>query len=154
MTGTPQLELDLEGTAKAAAYASGSGSAQLVFAYTVAAGDADTDGIGIAATKLTLNSTTIKVKDGTLDAVLAHSAVAANAGHKVHAVLPTLFTETVNGAHLGADLLRDAGTAARCRQDGDDFTVTVGGSTAARGGHRAGDRERRQGGDADARPRR
>ena len=64
---------------------------QLVFTYTVAEGDADTDGIAIAANKLALNGGTIRA--GTVDATLTHAAVAAQSGHKVDGVRPTLTAE-------------------------------------------------------------
>lgn len=83
VTGTPQLEIDVGGTAKTASYSSTSG-AKVVFSYTVEVGDSDDDGIAIGANKLTLNEGTIR--DGTEnDATLTHSAVAADSGHKVSA---------------------------------------------------------------------
>ena len=88
VTGKPEVELDVGGTAKAAVYASGSGAAALVFEYTVAEGDADADGIAIGQNKLTLAGGT--VKDGSTDVALAHSAVAASASHKVDGVRPTI----------------------------------------------------------------
>ena len=90
VTGTPQLELNVGGTAKQADYASGSGSAALVFSYIVAENDQDTDGLAIGANKLALNGGAIKGGDGTgPDATLTHSAVDADAAHKVDGVRPT-----------------------------------------------------------------
>ena len=81
VTGTPQLELDFDGTAKTADYSSTNG-AVVVFSYGVAADDIDTDGIAISANKLSLNGGAIK--DGAEnDATLTHAAVAADSGHKV-----------------------------------------------------------------------
>ena len=92
--GTPQLEIDVGGTAKTLSYASGTGTTALVFSgYTVAANDEDTDGISIEANKLDANSGTIKATSGdNPDAVLTHAAVAASAMHKVDGVKPTLVT--------------------------------------------------------------
>ena len=81
VTGTPQLELDFDGTAKTADYSSING-AVVVFSYGVAADDIDTDGIAISANKLSLNGGAIK--DGAENgATLTHDAVAADSGHKV-----------------------------------------------------------------------
>ena len=104
VTGAPQLTLDVGGTDRTAAYSSTDSTAtQLVFTYTVAEGDADTDGIAIAANKLALNGGTILA--GTVDATLTHAAVAAQSGHKVDGVKPTL-------------------TAAETSTDGTSITVT------------------------------
>ena len=90
VTDTPQLELNVGGTAKQADYAGGSGSAALVFRYIVAENDQDTDGVAIGADKLTLNDATIKGGDGTgPDATLTHDALDADAAHKVDGVRPT-----------------------------------------------------------------
>ena len=59
VTGGPQLELDIEGSAKTAAYESTDGS-NVVFSYPVAEEDSDTDGVAIAANKLNLNGGSIK----------------------------------------------------------------------------------------------
>ena len=83
VTGAPQLEIDVGGTAKMADYSSVSGAA-VVFIYTVVVGDSDSDGISIGANKLSLNSGTIKDSHGN-DATLTHTAVAADDGHKVEA---------------------------------------------------------------------
>ena len=93
VTGTPQLELNVGGTAKQADYASGSGSAALVFSYIVAENDEDTDGVAIGANKLTRNGGTIKGGDGTgPDATLTHDAVDADDGHQVDGVRPTFMS--------------------------------------------------------------
>ena len=80
------MELDIGGSAKTAAYDSTDGSAVL-FSYTVAEGDSDTDGIAIAANKLTLNGGSIEDAANN-DATLSHSAMAAQATHKVDGVKP------------------------------------------------------------------
>ena len=57
VTGTPQLEIDVGGTAKTASYSSTDG-AEVVFSYTVASGDAD--GIAIGENKIELDDGTIE----------------------------------------------------------------------------------------------
>ena len=88
VTGKPQLELDIGGNAKPAEYQSTNASST-VFSYTVAGGDSDTDGIAISENKLTLNGGSIKDADDNA-ANLAHSALAAEAGHKVDGIRPTI----------------------------------------------------------------
>ena len=98
VTGTPQLELDFDGTAKTADYSSANRAA-VVFSYAVAADDADTDGIAISANKLSLNGGAIK--DGANnDATLTHDAVAADSGHKVEGTdttAPTVSSVAITG---------------------------------------------------------
>ena len=94
ITGTPQLELDIGGTAKTASYDSVDGSAA-VFIYVVQEGDSDEDGIGIGADKLTLNGGTIQDGNGNA-ANLAHEAVATDAGHKVDGVYPKFDTADIS----------------------------------------------------------
>ena len=81
VTGAPQLEIDVGGTAKTAYYSSASG-ATVVYSYAVAVGDADTDGISIVANKLTLNGGTINDAHRNA-ATQTHDAVAADTGHLV-----------------------------------------------------------------------
>ena len=59
VTGAPQLELDIGGSAKAAGYESVTAT-NVVFSYTVEEGVSDDDGIAISADKLTLNGGSIK----------------------------------------------------------------------------------------------
>ena len=99
VTGTPQLELDFDGTAKTASYGSASGAA-VVFSYTVAAGESDSDGIAIGANMLTLNGGTIQDVSGN-DATLTHDAVAADSGHKVG--LPDTTAPTVSSISITSD---------------------------------------------------
>ena len=88
VTGSPQLKLDIGGSAKTAAYESIDGRAA-VFSYTVAEWDNDTDGVAIGANKLTLNGGSIR--DATDNAAdLSHEAIAAQIGHKVDGVRPRL----------------------------------------------------------------
>ena len=88
VTGSPQLELAIGSNNRTAEYDSTDGSAA-VFSYTVAEGDPDSDGIAVAANKLTLNGGSIKDAANN-DAALSHSALAAQDGHKVDGVRPTL----------------------------------------------------------------
>ena len=98
----PELELNLGGAAKTARFQSSAGK-QVVFEYTVQAGDSDDDGVAIGADKLALNGGTILdhagnnpvsgiqyVLDMPLDAVVPHSALADDAGHKVSGVASPL----------------------------------------------------------------
>jgi len=62
----------------------------LYFEYTVQAGDADSDGISIAANAISLNGGSFKASaDGTTDADMTHSAIAADSNHKVDGSVPT-----------------------------------------------------------------
>ena len=93
-TGTPQLELDFEGTAKLAdfdfavptceanqhgiafcAFTPGVRGNRLVFGYTVLTGESDSDGVAVGANAVSLNGGAIKDAAGN-DAVLTHDAVA------------------------------------------------------------------------------
>ena len=86
--GSPQLELDIGGSAKSAAYKSTTGS-KVVFSYTVATGDTDTNGISIGADKLNLKGGAIKDAAGN-SSDLSHSALSAQSGHKVDGIRPTI----------------------------------------------------------------
>ncbi len=87
VTGTPQITLNFYDTGssdKQASYSSDDSSgADVVFTYTVAVGDSASDGLQIQADKLTLNGGTIKDAADN-NAVLTHSAVAADADHLVN----------------------------------------------------------------------
>ena len=99
-TGTPQLELDFEGTAKLAdfvyavprcesgfcAFSPGPWALRgisLTFEYTVLSGDSDSDGVAIGANGVSLNGGAIKDAAGN-NAVLTHDAVAEDANFKVN----------------------------------------------------------------------
>ena len=98
VTGTPQVELDFDGTTKTADYSSANRAA-VVFSYGVAADDIDTYGIAISANNLSLNGGAIK--DGANnDATLTHDAVAADSGHKVEGsdtTAPTVSSVAITG---------------------------------------------------------
>ena len=91
ITGTPQLELDFDGTAKAAACTAATNTTAMVCSYTVAPGDSAPNGIAIAANKLT-GGTITATGSTTVSADLNHVAVAIDAGHKVDGIRPTLVT--------------------------------------------------------------
>ena len=104
IAGTPQLELDFAGTSKTAACTAATNTTTMVCAYTVAENDSAPNGIAIAANKLTLNGGTIRSTGSTtLNAVLAHSAVAIVSGHKVDGVRPTLVTTGNDAPQTSAD---------------------------------------------------
>ena len=107
VTGSPQLELAIGSNDRTADYESTDGSAA-VFSYTVAEGDTDSDGIAIAANKLTLNGGSIKdVAEN--DANLTHNALAAQDGHKVDGVRPTLTGLYFGSSSGGSDGAYTAG---------------------------------------------
>ena len=87
ITGTPQLELNMSGSASSARQASYSSSnssgADVVFEYTVAVGDRASDGLEIKANKLTLNDGTIQDASGN-DATLTHSNFFVPSDHFVN----------------------------------------------------------------------
>ena len=94
-SGYPQLILKIGSENEIADYKSGTGTTKLVFEYTVAAGDTDTDGIAIEANKLKLNSGTIKDAAGN-NATLTHTALTAQALHKVDTTAPTVDEDGVS----------------------------------------------------------
>ena len=92
-SGTPELALDVGGTAKGAECAAdGTALDTLVCTYEVAENDADTDGISIGANSLTLEGGAITYRGGTTPARLTHAAVPSNPGHKVNGdpTVPTI----------------------------------------------------------------
>ena len=95
----PRIPFALGMDTKHAVYASGSGTAELEFSYEVVAGDADADGVAVVADALELNGGAIKDLDG-FDASLTHAALAAQPGHTVDGVRPTLSGAAVNGVRL------------------------------------------------------
>ena len=100
VTGAPELRIRVgtgTGSEKTASCArkgaTGEDAKKLTCSYTVATGDEDTDGISVEAGKLSLPSGAA-VKDGSdNDATLTYAAslaLAAQSGHKVDAVAPSL----------------------------------------------------------------
>ena len=125
VTGTPQLELDFDGSAKTASYSSASGAA-VVFSYIAVLGDSDTDGIAIGADKLTLNGGTIQ-DEADNNATLTHTAVAADSGHKVDAsdtTAPTVSSLSIT-SDPGSDNTYGTGDTIRITVTfSEDVTVT------------------------------
>ena len=110
VTGTPQLELDVGGTARTAGYSSTDGAA-VVFSYTVVSGDADDDGIAIGENKLTLKEGSIQ-DDSENDATLTHDAVASHSGHQVDTIAPTVSSVAItsdpgeDGTYTALDVIQ------------------------------------------------
>ena len=102
ITGTPQLELDFAGTPKAAACEAATSTTTMVCSYTVAENDSAPNGIAIAANKLT-GGTIYAAGSTTVNAVLTHSAVAIDSGHKVDGSLPTLVTTGTDAPRTSTD---------------------------------------------------
>ena len=92
ITGAPQLELDFAGAPKTANCAAATNTTTMVCSRTVAENDFAPNGIAIAANKLTFNGGAITLNGAARTAVLTHSAVAIDPGHKVDGVRPTLVT--------------------------------------------------------------
>ena len=107
VTGAPQLELDIGGSAKAAGYESVTAT-NVVFSYTVEEGVSDDDGIAIGADKLTLNGGSIKdAADNAAD--LSHVALAVQGGHKVDGIRPTISSVSFVSSTGGNDGVYSAG---------------------------------------------
>ena len=130
ITGTPQLELDFDGTGTTADCAAhGTDTTKLVCSHTVVETNSAPNGIAIAANKLTLNSGMIKEAGSTtVNAVLDHDAVMINANHKVDGVKPTVASAEATGTSLTikfSEALDENSTPAT-----GDFTLTVDSGTA------------------------
>ena len=134
ITGTPQLELDFDGTAKAADCTAATPSTTMACSYEVVAGDSAPSGVAIAANKLT--GGTITAAGTTTAAVLTHAAVAASASHKVDGVKPTLVITGADAPKTSTDgtkviltfsenITLTFGTAFVA-----SYTVTIGGTAA------------------------
>ena len=123
VTGTPQIDLATGTTVRQADYKSGSTTTQLLFQYTVQADDEDTDGASINANGLKLNGGSIRKKDSTLNADLAHGAQTNQSGHKVDGVVPALTEAEVQGDELA--LLYGEALDGSSQPATGDFAVTV-----------------------------
>ena len=88
VTGTPQLGLTVGSTVRQALYQGGAREV-VTFSYEVAADETDADGVSIAANALSLNGGTIR-DSANQNAVLTHSALAADENHRVDGVTPML----------------------------------------------------------------
>ncbi|WP_298450572.1 Ig-like domain-containing protein [uncultured Marinobacter sp.] len=87
VAGSPQLTLNIGGSAVQASYVSGSGGTELEFQYTIQAGQTDLDGIAIDANSLSLNGGAITDAAGNAT-LLQHDAVVDNAGYLVDTTPP------------------------------------------------------------------
>ncbi|WP_186467468.1 Ig-like domain-containing protein, partial [Bradyrhizobium stylosanthis] len=97
VAGTPQLALNIGGTAVQASYSSGSGTGALVFTYTILAGQTDSNGISIDTNALSLNGGTIRDAAGN-NATITAASVADNANFKVDTTAPTISSEAITNA--------------------------------------------------------
>ena len=95
ITGTPELELDFDGTAKGASCTTGTNTTTMACSYTVGVGDSAPNGVAVAANKLT-GGTIYATGNTVANADLTHTAVAIDAGHKVDGIRPTLITTSPN----------------------------------------------------------
>ena len=125
VTETPRLTLRVGNRNRTAGYLRGMDTAALVFGYEVADGDEDTDGVSIEAGRIALNVGTIE-DEAENAAELDHEALAAQAGHQVDGVRPSLLSAAVEGSSLALTYgeALDGGS----RPGSGDFTVEVGGS--------------------------
>ena len=127
ITGTPQLELDFDGTPKAANCTAATNTTTMVCRYTVAVNDSAPNGIAIAANKLTLNGGTIRATGSTtLNAGLAHGAVAIDAGHKVDGSRPTLVTTGSEAPTTSTDGTQVILTFSETIDSADRSKITIG----------------------------
>ena len=102
ITGTPELELDFDGTAKGATCATGMNTTTMACSYTVGVGDTAPNGVGIAANTLT-SGTITATGSTTINADLDHTVVAIDAGHKVDGIRPTLVTTGTDAPTTATD---------------------------------------------------
>ena len=91
--GTPTLTLVVGEAGPLARYVRGSGTNRLVFAHTVVANDTDSDGISALADRLIPKGGVIASVYGA-PAILTHTALAAQTGHKVDGSLTHSFDLT------------------------------------------------------------
>ena len=98
----PQLTIEVGGEDRMAEYEVGTGTAALLFAYKVDEDDEDTAGVSIAANQLTLNGGTITDRANN-PAVLTHTAVSSQSGHRVDGVRPKL--DATDGAVVNGTTL-------------------------------------------------
>ena len=128
VTGTPRVTLKVGERDRSANYESVTG-AVVVFAYTVATNDSDTDGVSIDADSLSRGTGTIR-DTARNNAVLTHSAVAADTGQKVDGIKPVL--ASTDGAVANGTMLTLAYSEpldSSSVPGNDAFTVTGGSET-------------------------
>ena len=126
VTGAPQLTLNVGGTSRTATYdSSASSGAKLDFTYAVQSGDSDSDGISIDANSLALNGGTILDSDGyPYYAALDHTAVAAQSGHQVDGIVPTVVSVTLTSTPVNSDTYVGGSTVAARVTFSKTLTVT------------------------------
>ena len=103
ITGTPRLTLLFGTTEKPADCAAATNATTMVCSYTVAENDMAPAGVAVKGNSLTLNGGTIRAAGTTDDADLTHAAVAAQSGHKVDGIRPTLVTTGPNAPKTSTD---------------------------------------------------
>ena len=108
LTGAPQLALTIGAATRQASYVSGDGIGYLWFRYAVQSSDVDADGITIAATALTLNGGTIRIRGGTTNATLGLGthAVMNSTSHQVNGALqaaPTVSATAIESSPARGD---------------------------------------------------
>ena len=81
--GTPQIGLTIGSTPRTADYVRGSTRTVLVFSCEVTASDTDANGASVTANSLTASSGTIRKRDSTVNATLAHGALSDQSAHQV-----------------------------------------------------------------------
>ena len=124
ITGTPQLELDFDGTPKPAGCAAAMNTTTMVCTYTVVENDSAPNGIAIAANKLT--GGTITATGSTTTADLTHTAVAIDAGHKVDGSRPTLVTTGADAPTTSTDGTQVILTFSETLSTADRTKITIG----------------------------
>ena len=105
--GTPELELNVGGSAKGAECAAHATALDsLVCTYEVAENDGDANGIAIGANSLTLEGGTIKDVGGITPGNIAHSARPSNPAHKVNGdpTVPTITGVAITSTALATSI--------------------------------------------------
>lgn len=127
VTGSPRIQLDVDGFVVYATYASGSTTTSLTFTYTVQAGDQDTNGIGFGSSVIDLNSGSMTDAAGnTINLNLdANSALPNLSSVFVDGVLPTVaITDAVDITAANELNYTVSGT---CSENGRTINVSIGG---------------------------
>ena len=134
ISGTPQLELDFDGTGKAADCTAGTLPTTMTCSYDVAVNDSAPSGIAIAANKLT--GGTIVAAGTTTAADLDHVAVAIDADHKVDGIRPTLVTTGTDAPTTSTDGTKVILTFSESLRNrtASNFTIQAGGVTLTQSG--------------------
>ena len=121
VTGSPELGLTVGSNTRQASYAGGAREV-MTFSYEVDDDETDEDGVSIAANALSLNGGTIR-DSANQNASRTHSALAADANHRVDGVKPVLQTAVVDETIL--TLTYDEPLAQPAPRASAFFTVAV-----------------------------